>query len=264
LLKIAEGKPLSRLREACRRVTAAAETDDVSRYEVIRRSRHLRHWTEGDGAFRLDARLCPDAGADVLAALRPHLDEAVETARRQGRRESPEALAADALVALARGGASGPRAKIQLRVDHAAWVRGHTEAGETCEIEGVGPIPVATARGLGNDAIVSAVVVGGSDVTTVAHLGRRIPAHLRTALEARDPMCVVPGCGHDKELETDHIVPWAEGGPTRLDNLARLCRWHHYLKTHRRYRLCGEPGRWRWEPPDATAQDRAPPGVGLT
>lgn len=37
----------------------------------------------------------------------------------------------------------------------------------------------------------------------------------------------------------------------RLDNLARLCSWHHYLKTHRGYRLSGGPGSWRFEGPDS-------------
>jgi hypothetical protein len=27
--------------------------------------------------------------------------------------------------------------------------------------------------------------------------------------------------------ECHHIVPWEQGGPTRLDNLAMLCRAHH-------------------------------------
>jgi len=45
------------------------------------------------------------------------------------------------------------------------------------------------------------------------------------------------------------LVPVHETCKTRLDNLARLCRWHHYLKTYRGYRLTGPPGEWRWEPP---------------
>jgi len=49
------------------------------------------------------------------------------------------------------------------------------------------------------------------------------------------------GCNVRDHLEIDHIVPLAEGGPTSLDNLARLCRWHHGLKTHRGYRLLGPP-----------------------
>lgn len=154
-----------------------------------------------------------------------------EEARLAGGRESQEAYLADALVALAEEGpgkngkaAAGPRATIHVRVDHAALVRGYQERDETCEIPGVGPIPVATARALASDAILSAVVTKGVDVKAVAHLGRTIPARLRTALEARDSECVVPGCHNRRRLEIDHIEPFAEGGPTSLDNLVRLCR----------------------------------------
>lgn len=157
---------------------------------------------------------------------------------------------------------------MHVRVDHEAWVRGHTEAGEACEIPGTGPIPVAAARRLGEDAIVKAVVTEGADVTAVVHLGRTIPARIRTALEARDSTCVVPGCDVRRGLEIDHRIPWAEGGPTTLDNLVRLCGWHHYQKTHRGYRLEGGPGRWEWRGPDEEAAalsgdiGRSPPQLG--
>ena len=50
---------------------------------------------------------------------------------------------------------------------------------------------------------------------------------------------MIPGCDERKGLEIDHLVPFAEGGPTTLDNLARACRFHHYLKTHHGWRARG-------------------------
>jgi hypothetical protein len=47
-----------------------------------------------------------------------------------------------------------------------------------------------------------------------------------------------------------------------MANLARLCHWHHYLKTHQRHRLVPMGGGgWRWEPPDGSdgAPDDQPP-----
>ena len=41
---------------------------------------------------------------------------------------------------------------MNVRVDHSAFLRGHTEAGEVCEIAGVGPIPVSVAQRLADDA----------------------------------------------------------------------------------------------------------------
>ena len=213
--------------------------------------------------MRLDARLTPDDGAVVLASLEPHRQRIFKEARREGRREPTEAYAADALVALADAGrgagegsgarrrsSRGPRATIHVRVDHSALVRGHRESGETCDIPGVGPIPVAAARRLASDSVLKVILTDGEAVTAVAHAGRTIPSRLRTAVEARDPTCSVPDCDVREGLEIDHRVPVAEGGLASLDNLARICRWHHYLKTHCGYRLGGQPGSWTWSGTD--------------
>ena len=107
------------------------------------------------------------------------------------------------------------------------------------------------ARAWAGDGILKAIVTKGADVHAVRHLGRTIPARIRTALEVRDPACVAPGCDIRKRLEIDHYrMAWADGGPTQLDNLARLCHWHHYQKTHLGYRLSGGPGTWTWQTPD--------------
>jgi hypothetical protein len=91
-----------------------------------------------------------------------------------------------------------------------------------------------------------------------------MPARLRTAVLARDATCVVPGCEVRRGLQIDHVVPLSEHGPTRLDNLARRCSWHHYLKTHQGWRLSGGPGSWEWRGPEhasptGTAPARAVP-----
>jgi hypothetical protein len=67
---------------------------------------------------------------------------------------------------------------------------------------------------------------------------------LRQAIEQRDRVCVVPGCGIASGLEIDHLVPFAQGGPTSIDNLQRLCKHHHRLKTTGRATLT------RWETTD--------------
>ena len=126
---------------------------------------------------------------------------------------------------------------VHVRVDHQALVRGRVEAGEVCEIPGVGPIPVEVARRLAVDSILSVLVIDGVDVTAVAYAGRTIPASIRRALRTRSGRALVPGCGLGEGLEIDHIEPFAQGGTTTLANLVRLCHWHHYLKTHHRYRL---------------------------
>ena len=144
----------------------------------------------------------------------------------------------------------GPQAKLIVRIDHAALVRGHTIPGEVCEIAGIGPIPVATARELARDAFLTAAVIDGFDVTTVVHLGRSATAHQRTALEARGIVCAVPGCGIVHGLEIDHVDGWAITKRTRVEHLDWLCHFHHGQKTHKSYRLEGPPGKRTWHPPD--------------
>jgi hypothetical protein len=145
-----------------------------------------------------------------------------------------------------------PAATVLALIDHTAYVRGHTVAGETCEIVGVGPVPVATVKAMMADAFLAAVVTDGVDVYNVAHLGRTVTAHQRTALEARDPECVINGCHVDHHLEIDHVDGWAPTRITKLDRLARLCRFHHHQKTYDGYRLEGRPGHWQWLHPDGT------------
>jgi hypothetical protein len=148
---------------------------------------------------------------------------------------------------------------VHVWVDYEALMRGCTMAGERCEIPGLGPIPVTLARRMADDCILKVVATKGVQVTAVAHGGRTIPAHLRTALECRDPKCIVPHCEMRRGLEIDHRDPWAATRDTRLENLARLCRWHHYQKSHLGYRYRGGPGTWEWIPPDEPVDPPALP-----
>jgi hypothetical protein len=252
LVAAAGAESLPALQERCRalRASGAAALDAYAR---VRAKRYLRHWADDEGTLRLEARLCAEDGAKVLAALDVARRRIFAAARGDGRREPYEAYAADALVALAEGSGGerkGPGAVVHVRVDHAALVRGHVEEGEVCDIPGVGPIAVASARALAADCILKVVVTKGVDVVAVAHGGRSIPAHVRSALQARDPVCVIPGCHVRDRLEIDHLVAFVDGGPSTLDNLARCCHFHHYLKTHHHWVLGGGPGAWTWERPD--------------
>ena len=166
----------------------------------------MRHWADPDGAFRLDAKLAPDAGATLFSRPAGRGRHPLQPGPQGQDQENPAAYRADALVALVAGEASGhripsgsgragpTRATVCIRVDGAALKRGFTKTGETCHIPGVGPVPVATVRRQLADAYVKILVRDGKDVTTVCHAGRTVTAHVQSALEERDPSCVVPGC----------------------------------------------------------------------
>jgi Domain of unknown function (DUF222) len=203
-----------------------------------------------------DGQMTPDAGARFSLAWRAHVDRIFRDARRAGRREPRAAYAADALVALASEGPCKP-VEVQLIANSTPIVRGHTEAGERCEITGVGPVPVTTARALLNDASVTVLTSDGGQITAVSSPKRTIPIKLRRALEARYPTCGVKGCANDQFLEMDHVVPLAQGGRTEIGNTWRICTHHHHLKTYLGWKVVGEPGNWDLVPPDDPDPPRA-------
>jgi hypothetical protein len=154
---------------------------------------------------------------------------------------------------------------LMVRVDLDALFGGEVAPGEVCEIDNRGPIPVAMARDLANDSFLRLVFHRAGDIRAVSHLGRTVNRRLRTALAHRDRCCVVPGCGVPFGLEIDHVVPFAEGGPTELENLALLCHHHHYLKTYEGWTLSrsgvdtdGSPN-WEFTPQPPFGQEPDPP-----
>ncbi len=262
LLKAAATEDLASLRDTCAQGSCGGVPDEKARYEDIRRRRRLRHWSDPDGAFRLDALLTPDAGAAVLAALKPVAERIRYENARQGVRNGDEANLADALVDIAQHSRDcdqapagrGAASMIHVVVDHAALVRGEVLEGETCEIQGVGPVPAVIAQAMAQDAYVSPLISDGIDIKNVAGLERTIPARVRRALIARGRICAVPGCGNRRHLEIDHIN--GDRHDTKLDNLDWLCPHHHYLKTIHGYVLGGAPGNRTWTPP---VRSRPPP-----
>lgn len=248
LLDSARETSVKGLRDRCRQARASAEADDAAWARRLHVTRRAHQWTGPDGAYELSARLSPDAGARFDSAWQAHADRIFRGARQAGRREPRAAYMADALVALA---TEGPCKPVEVRVvaDSGALARGHVDPTERCEITGVGPVPVTTARALLDDAVVSVLVKDGDDITTVSSPKRTIPAKLRRALEARYPVCGVQGCANDRSLQIDHVVPIAAGGPTSIDNTWRICTFHHDQKTLHGWQVVGEPGTWDLVPP---------------
>ncbi|HEX7443206.1 MAG TPA: hypothetical protein VF320_04935 [Acidimicrobiales bacterium] len=111
LVNGAQHDNLRQLKERCLRAKAQGRSpgDEARAAARIHHRRHCRTWTDEEGAFRLEALLTPDAGAEVLASLRARADRLFDQARRTGLLEPPDAYRADALVALVCGaGIPGP------------------------------------------------------------------------------------------------------------------------------------------------------------
>ena len=114
----------------------------------------------------------------------------------------------------------------------------------------------ALGRRMANDSILKAILTKGVEIAAVAHAGRNIRAAQRTALECRDPECIVPGCEIRRGLQIDHRPPYVETRHTSVEALARLCRWHHYQKSH-----CGYTYLWGRPRDLGTDSARAPERV---
>jgi hypothetical protein len=76
--------------------------------------------------------------------------------------------------------------------------------------------------------IVRIVTDGDSQPLDVGRRVRTATPAIRRAAELRDGGCVWPGCDAPVSwCDVHHIVHWADGGDTSVDNVELLCRRHH-------------------------------------
>ncbi len=108
-------------------------------------------------------------------------------------------------------------------------------------LDGTIPIPASMARGLVAKApaferVLADAACGqyAASASTTYRVTRAMAENLRLI----DPVCAVPGCTRNVMTigESDHIEEFdledpERGGPTSVENLHRLCRTHHRMKT---------------------------------
>lgn len=274
----AQATTVAELREDAARAIATREPDPDAKRARIRDARSLRHWIDASGAGVMHFTDAPDIVAGVMTQLAPIREALFAQARERGEQIRSDALYADALVAAVNAGAAtgrpaprgqehsadgergkassslphrcAPRAKVLVRVDFDALLRGRPIDGEVCEIAGYGPIAVSAVREMlaTGDAFLTAIVTRGEQVTGVAHVGRKALAHQATGIEWTNPTCAADGCTNTIRLETDHRDDWATTRLTVTDLLDRLCEHHHDLKTHHDWALIEGSGKRRFVP----------------
>ncbi len=222
------------------------------------------------------------AAVDGLAAPRPTEGEAGETVRDA---RTPARRRADALLELVtraqaadRDGGGGGRGlsgstTLLVTLDHAVltselarrarepgrvgWGRGLSEP-----VEDAGPTGFATTvngevltpaqvRQAACDAQIIPMVLGAdSEPLDVGATERLATGHQRAALVRRDGGCTFRGCGRPPGwCHAHHVVHWADGGPTDLQNLALLCSRHHTVVHRDGLTATRRDGRWVWHPP---------------
>jgi hypothetical protein len=129
----------------------------------------------------------------------------------------------------------------------------HVEAGTLertgepgrSELEDGTRVSAETSRRLACDASLVEVRHGpDGGILDVGRRRRTIPPAIRRALESRDRGCRFPdhsptasGARGSRFTDAHHVVHWADGGETKLDNLALVCHVHHRRLHEEGYRL---------------------------
>ena len=198
---------------------------------------------------RVDGDLDPEAGETLLTALRAVMDAGSRNGSHDDDRTPPQRRA-DALHEICRQWldlsdrptVAGERPHVTVTVDARALTDASSGAGD---LDHVGAVDVAVAHRLSCDASLMRVVLAGR--SQPLDVGRRtpvVPPAIRRAVILRDGTCRFPGCARPHTwCDAHHIVHWADGGSTSLDNLLLLCRRHHGMIHQRQgFRLDLEEG----------------------
>jgi 5-methylcytosine-specific restriction endonuclease McrA len=251
-----------------RRLDHQADAREATRQHA---GRALHVYQDEDGTVVVRGRLTPDVGALLLRALDaaretlyqrrrvseaagPATDPASETPTRPQQQADALALLAEAALHHELDpGAPGERYQVVVHVD-AVVLASAAQPGQSVLEDGP-HVPAGTSQRLACDA--SRVVMrhdADGRVVEVDTRTRTIPPALRRALQHRDKTCRFPGC-NVRIAEGHHVRHWAHGGPTKLSNLALLCRRHH--------RAVHEEGYQLERLPDGALQFRRPDGRPL-
>lgn len=178
-----------------------------------------------------------EAALGPLSAPRP-LDG--ERDLRSSDRRRGEALVTLVRQAVASGTVAPKSTKAQLfvTVDYDTLRQGLVGAGTTVGGADAGSlIAPETVRRLACDASLIPVVLGGD--SEILDYGRAVrlftPAQTKR-LWLRDGGCTYPTCGMPPQwTDAHHLIHWADGGPTDVDEAALLCDPHHQVVHSRRY-----------------------------
>lgn len=132
---------------------------------------------------------------------------------------------------------------------------------QRCHLENGPGVDRETARRIACDAALVAILhhVGEGEPLRLGRKTRAISPAQRRALRVRDGGCQFPGCPRRRFLDAHHVQHWSQLGPTDLDNLVLVCRFHHMLVHEGGYRVAAHrDGGWVFQDPHGEVIPRAP------
>ena len=262
LLTLSRGADAEGVERLVRQVKQQACLDDV---QALIRSRSVSTRWDETGALVIQGRLTPEQGEVFLKALAKATEALTSrsgTTQSDAEDTPPDtstdaywARRADALVqvmadSLVGGGTSTPGDRHQVHVHVSAETlagtntdtsseptTGTNAATSTIDVPAETLHPETIRRLACDGGLVTIIENTEGSPLSVGRKTRAIPPTIRRALLSRDRHCQFPGCTQDRYVEGHHIVHWAKGGETRLDNLVLLCGRHHRTVHEFGYRI---------------------------
>ena len=191
---------------------------------------------------------------------------AAEAAGREGEQRTTDQLRADLATAwlTGEGTPSAVRTEVIVTVPALSLIG---TGSEPAELEGVGPIDMATARGLFAEAPSFLRLATDPMSGAPLDLGRtryRVTKAQRRWLELKYGRCTRPGCNRlAASADIDHLIDWMLGGRTDEPNLAPTCRPDHCLKHLARFTVTkSRDGTIRWRSPFGFVAETKPKHTG--
>ncbi len=223
LLELALEHSVGRFGYDCTHARHAADAAGVLEEHVVSVERRSLEFIRLEGgAVALSALLDPVGAAVVQTAV---LVLAAPNGAHDDRK-LPRRLA-DALIEVANHamdlgvvpGKGGQRAHLQLTAS-VETVMG-LEGASGGDLEFAGPVTAATVQRIACDASIRRVLLGPGSLVIDVGRSRRLPSVSgRDALRARSGVCAWPRCERPMAYtNAHHLVHWAHGGETDLENL---------------------------------------------
>ncbi|MBA3250463.1 MAG: HNH endonuclease, partial [Geodermatophilaceae bacterium] len=210
----------------------------------------------------VDCLLHPDTYQDQPAATNETSGTAAEAGQAATATTGPTAGTGEPVTR--RGRPSWHTTPTQVHVT-VPWTVLAGLSDEPAELTGYGPIGADTARTLAAEDAVWRRILTDPATGTALDVGTTSyhpPAPLDEFIRIRDRTCRFPGCRRSaRRADLDHTIPHPHG-PTSKTNLAALCRPHHRLKTHTRWRVeQHDDGHLEWTSPTGLTHTTDPPEV---
>ncbi|WP_157979821.1 HNH endonuclease [Kribbella monticola] len=248
-----------------RQVRDVLDTDGPEPAEEAAARREALRLTNADRGVKFSGFLANDNAelfrTLVEAAAKPHKVDGQLDPRSREKRQA-DALAQILTAAADTGdlpGRGGVKPHVTVTIDYADLVGGARNA--TGELQFGDGLAASAVRRLACDAGIIPVVLGSeSEPLDVGREHRFVTKALRHALNRRDKGCVVCGAA-PRYCHAHHIVHWADGGTTSLENLALLCSAHHLAVHAGRFTVTITNGKVQVTRPHWTDPPRRSPAV---